>query len=59
MRCIIMEVIYTKEKIEAIIEQHRKKLIEIGLKHGFNNSETIIASQKLDRFIVLYQKFIQ
>jgi hypothetical protein len=54
-----MEVIYTKEKIEAIIEQHRKKLIEIGLKHGFNNSETIIASQKLDRFIVLYQKLIQ
>lgn len=54
-----MEVAYTKEKIETIIERHRKKLIETGLKHGFNSSQTIIASQKLDHFIVLYQKLVQ
>jgi|tagenome__1003787_1003787.scaffolds.fasta_scaffold18844677_2 hypothetical protein len=54
-----MEVPYTKEKIEATIERHRKQLIEIGLKHGFSSSETILASQKLDQFIVLYQKLLQ
>lgn len=54
-----MEVLYTKEKIEATIEKHRKDLIETGLKHGFSSSKTIIASQKLDQFIVLYQKLLQ
>ncbi|MCQ6276585.1 aspartyl-phosphate phosphatase Spo0E family protein [Bacillus sp. V3B] len=54
-----MGVTYTKAKIETAIEKHRKELIETGLKHGFNSSETIIASQKLDQFIVLYQKLIK
>lgn len=58
MGCIIMEVTYTKEMIEIIIERHRKQLIETGLKHGFNSSKTITASQKLDHFIVLYQKLV-
>lgn len=45
-----------KEKIIIIIESHRKELIETGLKHGFDSTKTLIASQKLDELIVEYQK---
>lgn len=45
-----------KENIKATIELHRKELIETGLKHGFNSSETLMVSQKLDNLIIKYQK---
>ncbi|WP_084786739.1 aspartyl-phosphate phosphatase Spo0E family protein [Bacillus tuaregi] len=50
-----MRMIYN-QKIESMIELHRKVLIETGLKHGFNSVQTLTASQKLDELIVQYQK---
>ena len=38
------------------IEYLRKNLIYVGLKNGFNHEKTIGASQKLDHFILEYQK---
>ena len=38
------------------IEYLRKNLIHVGLKNGFNHEKTIGASQKLDHFILEYQK---
>ena len=49
----------TVNNIEKMIEMKRKELIEIGLKHGFNSSLTLNASQKLDELILQYQKYHQ
>ena len=51
-----MQIPYSIKNIETIIEMKRKELIEIGLKHGFSSSLTLIASQKLDELIIQYQK---
>lgn len=52
-----MKILSSKENMKTTIELHRKELIETGLKHGFNSSKTILASQKLDDLIVKYQKY--
>jgi len=46
----------SEKNIELIIEMKRKELIQTGLKHGFNSSKTLLASQILDDLIVEYQK---
>lgn len=51
-----MKIPSTKDHIKSTIELHRKELIETGLKHGFNSTKTLIASQKLDELIFKYQK---
>ncbi|WP_353050394.1 aspartyl-phosphate phosphatase Spo0E family protein [Bacillus sp. ISL-45] len=45
-----------KECLLLIIEHFRKKLIEVGTSEGYNNTKTILLSQKLDKVILKYQK---
>jgi Spo0E like sporulation regulatory protein len=52
---IIMVAVFPIESIESKIELYRKKLIDLGLRHGFNSTETLIASQNLDKLILEYQ----
>jgi len=40
------------------IQNLRKELIEIGLQEGFQSTNTIQISQKLDNYIVSYQKML-
>ncbi|PKG23561.1 aspartyl-phosphate phosphatase Spo0E family protein [Niallia nealsonii] len=40
------------------IQSLRKELIEMGLQEGFQSTNTIQISQKLDTYIVLYQKMV-
>ena len=41
-----MQIPYSIKNIETMIEMKRKELIEIGLKHGFSSSLTLIRQSK-------------
>ncbi|WP_409300856.1 aspartyl-phosphate phosphatase Spo0E family protein [Peribacillus sp. SCS-155] len=46
----------TKEEIIKMIDELRHELIQTGMKEGLASSATINISQKLDKFIYMYQK---
>ena len=48
---------YSLNQLENHIHRLRKKLINVGMKEGFNNSTTLQISQQLDHFIFQYQKY--
>ncbi|GKU84011.1 aspartyl-phosphate phosphatase Spo0E family protein [Niallia sp. NCCP-28] len=47
---------YSLNQLESHIQKLRKELISVGMKEGFNDSNTVQLSQKLDYFILIYQQ---
>ncbi|AQY55069.1 hypothetical protein [Geobacillus phage TP-84] len=39
------------KRLQKLIEQQRKKMIDLGMTKGFNHPDTIRASQELDKLI--------
>jgi hypothetical protein len=59
-----MQAFYKKEsimkmddilKLEKVIESLRKEMIRIGIQEGLTTKRTIAISQKLDKYIAIYQ----
>jgi len=48
---------YSLDQLENHIHRLRKKLIDVGMREGFNNPATIQVSQQLDHFIFQYQQY--
>lgn len=47
---------YTNENLISNIEKLRKEMIIVGMKKGFESSQVISISQKLDLLIYQFQK---
>ena len=50
---------FTEVELEDRINQMKKELIQVTKETGLNSDDTLSCSQKLDKLIMLYQKYQQ